>query len=248
MSEKPLPEHTPQVHGHLSHLRGNPNISIPGVATFVLGCLSEAPLQYLMFTQGWAVKGLVAVDLPASNFLVTAGPGVAGLGPIPTLLTGMYAVAGLRQGYWVLFTSSFQLPTSISLQLVAYNTTLNTINTLVAQWAGLALFAIGISMETIAGESRKQFEKDPKNKGKIDDTGLWSLVRHPNYLGYFLWRTGITLATGSIVATVALTAMQVLVFFTSGIPGITSYMSVKYGKQWEDYKRRVPYAIIPGIV
>jgi hypothetical protein len=49
-----------------------------------------------MFTQGWAVKGLVAVGLRASNLLVTAGPGVAGLGPIPTLLTGMYAVAGLR--------------------------------------------------------------------------------------------------------------------------------------------------------
>jgi len=223
-----------------------------------------------MFTQGWAVKGLAAVGLRASNLLVTAGPGVAGLGPIPTLLTGMYAVVGLRHGYWVIFTSSFYFPTSISLQLVAYNTTINTINTLVAvnaltsspypilgdftdcigwkQWAGLALFAIGISMDTIAEESRKQFKKDPKNKGKIDDTGLWSLVRHPNYLGYTLWRTGITLATGSIVATVALSAIQVLGFFTNGIPEITSYMSVKYGKQWEDYKRRVPYAIFPGIV
>jgi steroid 5-alpha reductase family enzyme len=84
--------------------------------------------------------------------------------------------------------------------VIAYNTTLNTINTLVAvnaltsspypilgdftdcigwkQWAGLALFAIGISMETIAEESRKQFKKDPKNKGKIDDTGLWCVQNH----------------------------------------------------------------------
>jgi hypothetical protein len=176
-----------------------------------------------MFTQGWAVKGLVAIGLRASNLLVTAGPGVAGLGPIPTLLTGMYAVAGLRhvrffpgeytqikasnlQGYWVLFTSSFQLPTSISLQLIAYNMTLDTINTLVAvnaltsspypilrdftdcigwkQWTGLALFAIGISMETIAEESRKQFKKDPKNKGKIDDTGLWCI---PNNLSFAMF-------------------------------------------------------------
>jgi len=268
-SEKPLPELTPQAHGHLSHLRGDPNISIPGVATFVLGRLSDAPLQYLLFTQGWAVKGLTAVGLRASNLLVTAGPGVAGLGPIPTLLTGMYAVAGLRHGYWVLFTSSFRWPTDVSLQVVAYNTTVNTINTLAAvhaltsspypilgsftdcigwkQWAGLALFVIGISIETIAEESRKRFKKDPKNKGKIDDTGLWSVVRHPNYLGYTLWRTGITLATGSLVATAALTGFQVAAFYGTGIPGISSYMSAKYGKQWEDYKQRVPSTIIPGI-
>jgi hypothetical protein len=50
----------------------------------------------MIFTEGWAVKGLTAVGLRASNLLITAGPGVAGLGPIPTLLTGMYAVAGLR--------------------------------------------------------------------------------------------------------------------------------------------------------
>jgi protein-S-isoprenylcysteine O-methyltransferase Ste14 len=42
--------------------------------------------------------------------------------------------------------------------------------------------------------------------------------------------------------------MQVLGFYITGILGLTRYMSVKYGKQWEDYKRRVPYAIIPGIV
>ncbi|KAJ6595535.1 hypothetical protein DFH09DRAFT_1305341 [Mycena vulgaris] len=60
-------------------------------------------------------------------------------------------------------------------------------------------------METIAEGSRKKFKKDLKNKGKIDDTGLWSFVRHPNYLGYTFWRTGITLATGSLGATVALT-------------------------------------------
>jgi hypothetical protein len=50
----------------------------------------------MMFTQGWAVKALAAVGVRASNALVTTGPGVAGLGPVPTLLTGMYAVAGVR--------------------------------------------------------------------------------------------------------------------------------------------------------
>ncbi|KAJ7456921.1 hypothetical protein FB451DRAFT_598351 [Mycena latifolia] len=222
-----------------------------------------------MFTQGWAVKGLTAVGLRASNLLISAGPGVAGLGPLPTLLTGMYAVGGLRHAYWVLFTNTYTWTPGTALMVVSYNTVVSAIDTLVAvnaltsapypilgdfvdcigwkQWAGLALFAIGISMETIAEESRKQFKKDPKNKGKIDDTGLWSFVRHPNYLGYTLWRTGITLATGSLVATGALTMFQIYGFATGGIPEITAHMSKKYGQQWRDYTKRVPSALIPGI-
>ncbi|KAJ7161002.1 hypothetical protein C8R46DRAFT_955958 [Mycena filopes] len=271
--EKPLPG-DPQAHkktnDHLSHLRGTPPRSIAGPAAFVLGRVSDAPLQYFMFTQGWAVKGLTAVGLRASNLLIAVGPGVAGLGPIPTLLTSMYAVASIRHGYWMLSTNNFNWPASTALSVVAYNTLLNTVNTLVAvnaltsspypilgdftdcigwkQWAGVALFTIGIAVETIAEESRKRFKKDPKNKGKIDDTGLWSVVRHPNYLGYTLWRAGITLTTGSLFATAGLTVFQLLGFTSTSIPGISSYMSNKYGKQWTDYTRRVPSAIIPGVL
>lgn len=102
------------------------------------------------------------------------------------------------KAYWALFTNNYDWPTGPAAQVSFYNGLLNTANTLVAvhaltsapypilgsftecigykQWAGLALFFIGISMEIIAEESRKQFKKDPKNKGKIDDTGLWCVA------------------------------------------------------------------------
>ncbi|KAJ7353325.1 hypothetical protein DFH08DRAFT_856510 [Mycena albidolilacea] len=249
--------------------RENPNISIPGAATFALGRLADAPLQYMMFTQGWAVKALAAVGMRASNALVTAGPGVAGLGPVPTLLTGMYAIAGIRHAYWALFTSDNHCSTGSSLGIAVYNTAVNIANTLVAvhmltssphpilgsftdcigwkQWAGLALFVIGISMEMIAEDSRKKFKQDPKNKGKIDDTGLWSVVRHPNYLGFLLGRIGISLVTGSLVSTAAHAAVQFAIFFFGGVPEISGYMATKYDAQWMDYKKRVPYAMFPGI-
>ncbi|KAJ7194023.1 hypothetical protein GGX14DRAFT_476776, partial [Mycena pura] len=221
--------------------------STPGIAIFVLGRLSDVPLQYLMFSKGWAVKGLVAVGLRASNLLVTSGPGVAGLGSVPTLLTGMYAVAGLRHVRYPIWCWSSGTPTS--LRVVAYNTAVNTVSTLVAvnaltsapypifgdfvdcigwkQWAGLALFATGISMELLAEASRKRFKQDPKNRGKIDDTGLWC---------------------GSLGATAALTTFSIFDFLLRGIPEISSYMAAKYGAQWEDHKRRVPSALIPGIL
>ncbi|KAJ7194018.1 hypothetical protein GGX14DRAFT_476765 [Mycena pura] len=270
-NEKPLPQ-TGRAAAGVTLERTTPvgTYSIPGIATFVLGRLSDAPLQYLMFSKGWAVKGLVAVGLRASNLLVTSGPGVAGLGPVPTLLTGMYAVAGLRQAYWALFTNTYNWTPGTSLMIAAYNAAVDAVCTLVAvnaltsapypifgdfvdcigwkQWAGLALFATGISMELLAEASRKRFKKDPKNKGKIDDTGLWSVVRHPNYLGYTLWRAGIALTTGSLGTTAALTAFTVFGFLMGGIPDISSYMAAKYGAQWEDHKRRVPSALIPGIL
>ncbi|KAJ7846254.1 hypothetical protein B0H14DRAFT_2357744, partial [Mycena olivaceomarginata] len=241
----------------------------------------SAPPQYLLFTQGWAAKALAAVRLRASRHLISAGPGFAGLGAIPTPMTGMYAA------YWVLFTSNYNLPPRVASQIFVYSCIGNIINTLVAvnmlalspysaaghfmdciawqQWAGLGLFAVGIAMETLSEESRKRFKKDPKNKGKIDDPGLWCatgyifipnsfnftpsqvFLRHPNFLGYLLWCMGITLTTGSVTAAAISTSWWFITFATMGVPGITNYMSIKYGSQWVEYTKRVPSAIFPGL-
>ena len=50
------------------------------------------------------------------------------------------------------------------------------------------------------------------------------------------------------MATGVLTAMNILGFTTGGIPGITNYMEEHYGQQWTDYRKRVPSALIPGIL
>ncbi|KAJ7312712.1 hypothetical protein DFH08DRAFT_1043922 [Mycena albidolilacea] len=111
------------------------------------------------------------------------------------------------------------------------------------QWAGLALFVIRISMEMIAEDSRKKFRKDPKNKGKIDDTGLWSVVSHPNYLGFLLGRTGISLVTVS--SRTPLSNLRSLSL--GGVPEISGYMATKYDAQQMEYKKRVPNALLPGL-
>ena len=40
----------------------------------------------------------------------------------------------------------------------------------------MALFASGITIEMYSEETRKAFKKDPRNKGKVDDTGLFGIV------------------------------------------------------------------------
>lgn len=40
----------------------------------------------------------------------------------------------------------------------------------------------------VADEQKRRFAKNPTNKGKWIDEGLWSISRHPNYLGEItLW-------------------------------------------------------------
>jgi steroid 5-alpha reductase family enzyme len=47
--------------------------------------------------------------------------------------------------------------------------------------AGAAVFAIALAGEATADAQLRAFKRDPANKGKVCDVGLWSWSRHPNY-------------------------------------------------------------------
>jgi len=259
-----------QVKDHLSRVPGTALQSLAGFTLVWLGRGLDIPFQYLMFSRGWAVKTLSFVGLHGSNMVLKAGPGAGGLGPVPTLLTGLYAAAVVRQLYWITFTNTYEWSFAQALTIVLYNLFVDTFNTLSAvhaldssspavtgsfvdvlgwkQWTGIGLFVIGIVMETSSEESRKHFKANPANKGKIDDTALWSVVRHPNYVGYTLWRSGITFSTGSIGAALGFCIFQIATFIFQSIPGLSGHMSQRYGEQWTAYEKRVPYKLIPGIL
>ena len=50
-------------------------------------------------------------------------------------------------------------------------------------WTGAVLAVIGIGFESLGDAQLTAFRKDPANKGKVLDTGLWRWTRHPNYFG-----------------------------------------------------------------
>lgn len=41
------------------------------------------------------------------------------------------------------------------------------------QYAGLAIFLLGIGLEVVPEQTRKSFKSKPENKGRLDDTGAW---------------------------------------------------------------------------
>ena len=56
---------------------------------------------------------------------------------------------------------------------------------------GLVVWILGFGIEVIADYQKMSFNAKPENRGKWIDRGLWSLSRHPNYLGEILLWTGI---------------------------------------------------------
>lgn len=50
-------------------------------------------------------------------------------------------------------------------------------------WAGAAAALTGIAFESIGDAQLHAFRRNPANKGRVLDTGLWRYTRHPNYFG-----------------------------------------------------------------
>jgi steroid 5-alpha reductase family enzyme len=50
-------------------------------------------------------------------------------------------------------------------------------------WVGVALWVVGVFFEAVGDAQMERFRRDPANKGKVIDVGLWRYTRHPNYFG-----------------------------------------------------------------
>lgn len=57
--------------------------------------------------------------------------------------------------------------------------------------AGTLLWIIGFVFEAVGDAQLARFKRDPSNKGRIMDQGLWRTTRHPNYFGESLMWWGL---------------------------------------------------------
>ena len=114
-------------------------------------------------------------------------------------------------------------------------------------WTGAVLAVVGIAFESIGDAQLAAFKKDPKNKGKVMDTGLWKYTRHPNYFGDACVWWGLYLIAAETGPGVWSIAGPLFLTFTltkwSGI-GITEKATAKTKPAYADYVRRTS-AFIP---
>jgi steroid 5-alpha reductase family enzyme len=88
--------------------------------------------------------------------------------------------------------------------------------------SGMLLFALGLSLESIADAQLKKHVGDPQNKGHLMQSGLWTYSRHPNYFGEAMLWWGIYLVSigfgaplWTILSPIVIT---LLVRYVSGVP------------------------------
>ncbi len=113
-----------------------------------------------------------------------------------------------------------QFAVSLPVQLGQVNAT-GPLGTLA--WIGVGLAVIGIYFETVGDWQLVQFKKNPENKGKILDTGLWAYTRHPNYFGdaCVWWGLALIAAETGLIGALGIVGAVLITFLLtkwSGVP------------------------------
>ena len=117
---------------------------------------------------------------------------------------------------------------------------------LLAPWCP-AIAALGLALHAAADESKHRFKGDARHAGKVYAGGVWGVVRHPNHLGFLVWRTAFATAAGGWAMGLFVAAFFVYLFGDTAVPVEEGYMRRKYGQQWERVTEKVPWKMLPGI-
>lgn len=111
---------------------------------------------------------------------------------------------------------------------------------------GAALWLIGFLFEALGDHQLARFKRDPGNKGKVLDTGLWRYTRHPNYFGDMLVWWGLYLLAAAASGWWTIFAPIVMTLFLARVSGVT--LLEKHLNEsrpgYRDYVRRTS-ALIP---
>jgi steroid 5-alpha reductase family enzyme len=87
---------------------------------------------------------------------------------------------------------------------------------------GVALWAVGLTFETVGDAQLARFKADPANAGYVMDRGLWRYTRHPNYFGDACVWWGIALvAAESTLGAIGIIGAVVMTVLLRRVSGVT---------------------------
>lgn len=105
---------------------------------------------------------------------------------------------------------------------------------------GSLIWLIGFIFESVGDAQLAKFIKDPANKGKLMQQGLWKYTRHPNYFGevtqwwgIFIIALSTPLGFVSIISPITITF---LILKVSGVPMLERKM--EQNPEFAEYKKR----------
>jgi steroid 5-alpha reductase family enzyme len=147
------------------------------------------------------------------------------------------------------FFFQFQAFSNVLLSIPFFIITLNTETELSPiEFAGAGLWMISVLCEAIADAQLSAFKKDPANKGKVCDTGLWGYSRHPNYFfEWLMWVSYFVFALASPYGYLAIISPAIILYLILKVTGIpmTEEQSLRSkGEAFKKYQQKTS-AFIP---
>ncbi len=109
-------------------------------------------------------------------------------------------------------------------------------------WIGVAMWAVGLLIESVSDWQKFQFKQNSVNADKWIGSGLWKYSRHPNYFGELLCWWGIFMMVvpqldgWSWITIAGPLTITILLLFISGIPTLEKKYDQKYAHN-RDYQR-----------
>lgn len=115
---------------------------------------------------------------------------------------------------------------------------------------GALMFLVGIGGVWLADYQLSRFKKDPSNKGKVCQEGLWRYSRHPNYFfEWIIWLSWGVIALGAPWGWIGLSAPALILFFilkVTGIPPTEKRALKSRGEAYREYQRTTsPFIPLP---
>ena len=105
---------------------------------------------------------------------------------------------------------------------------------------GVAVWLVGFYFEALGDAQLARFIKNPENKGKLMQSGLWAYTRHPNYFGevvqwWGLWLIALSVP-GAWLGVVGPITITFLILKVSGVPMLEKKM--EGNPDFAEYKRK----------
>ena len=118
-------------------------------------------------------------------------------------------------------------------------------------YVGSIIFLFGFILEIVADKQKTKFRKDPKNKDKFINTGLWARSQHPNYVGEItLWGGIAIISCSSLVGWQYISLISpiftyILLVYISGVPQLKDSGQKKWGHldSYKEYLKNTPTLI-----
>jgi steroid 5-alpha reductase family enzyme len=97
---------------------------------------------------------------------------------------------------------------------------------------------MSLSGEALADRQLESFKRDPQNRGRVCDVGLWRYSRHPNYFfEWLIWLSYALYASTSPAGWAAWIAPALILYFLLRVTGIPATEAQALRSRGDAYRR-----------